>query len=127
MPKLKEPFLAVGIHVIRNRRTTQNNRLAQNHLHGTAQLAELLPRETRRSAPRTDARPEQRFIGVDVAHASQEFLIQKRTLDRRLPPAKQRPELLFSDLQRLDAAGIESIFMHAELPEHPRIHKPQFT
>ena len=73
--QLKESFLAVGIHVVRNGRTAQRYGFFEDFLNGSVKPGQFLASERSGSAPGPDARPEQRFVGVDVAHAAQQFLI----------------------------------------------------
>jgi len=39
-----------------------------------------------------DARPMQRLIGINIAHASQEVLIEQQRLHHRVPRAQARDE-----------------------------------
>src|SRR5208282_880725 len=88
MLELEEAFLSIRVHVIGNRRSAQRDRLAQNFLYRGMQLAQLLPGDGCRPPPGTDAGAEQRLVGIDVAHAAQQFLVQESALDRSLAPAK---------------------------------------
>jgi len=88
MLKLKKSFLAVGIDIIGNRRSAERDGLAQHFPHRSMQFGQLLPRDGGRAAARTDAGPKQRFVGINVAHAAQQLLIQQRTLDGSLAAAK---------------------------------------
>src|ERR1039458_5420246 len=127
MLKLEEPFFSIGVHVVGNRRSTQSDRFAQHFPHRSVQLSQVLPCDGRRPPARTDACPKQRLVSINIAHAAQQLLIQKRALDRSLTPAKKRDELLFAHFQRLQSTGIETSSMNAELAKHPRIDKPQFA
>src|SRR5580698_7743994 len=48
---------------------------------------------------RMNPRPEQRFVGVDVAHAAHEVLVQQHGFDTGLAPLEPRGELRDSHLQ----------------------------
>src|SRR4029077_7711071 len=105
MPELEESFFTIRVYVIRNRRSAERDRLAQHFPHRPVELAQLLPGDGRRPTAGTDARPKQRLVGINVADAAQQLLIQKRALDRSLAPAKKRDEPLLAHFQRFDSTG----------------------
>src|SRR5580658_1029886 len=129
--ELEESFFSIGIDVIGDRRPAQGDRLTQNFLNSGVQFVQPLARNRRGSPSRTDASAKQRFIGVDVAHAAQKFLVQQRALDGSLASAKQFGELVRAHLQRFDTAGIEAagfgLRMNAELAKHSGIDEAEFA
>ncbi len=60
------------------------------------------------AAARADLRAEQRFVGVNVADAAEQLLIQQRALDRRLAFVEERDEVFEVDVQRLEARSAEA-------------------
>src|SRR6202521_661447 len=127
MLELEESFFSIRVHIIGNRRSAQRDRLAEHSPNGSVQLAQLLPRDGRRPPAGSDASPKQRLVGINVADAAQQLLIQKRAFDRSLAPAKKRDELLLAHLQWFHTTGIEAAGMNAELAKHPWIDKPEFA
>src|ERR1700733_14467208 len=124
--QLEETLLAVGVNVVGNRRSTQRNRLAQNLLHRKEKLVPPSKSNRGRSTPRPNPGAKQSLVRVDVAHAPQQFLIQQRALDRRLPPAEQSDKIFQLDIQRFEAPGVEVRLRNTQPPKAPRINKPQF-
>jgi hypothetical protein len=76
MLELEESFFSIRVDIIGNRRSAPRDRLAQHFPHRSVQLAQLLPRDGRRPPAGTDASPKQRLVGINVAHAAQQLLIQ---------------------------------------------------
>ena len=125
--QLEESFFSAGIHIIGNRGATERNRLQQNFLNSGVQLAQPLARNRRRSPSGTDAGAKQRLIGINVAYATQKFLIQQRALDGSLASAKKFDELVRAHFQRFHASGIEASGVDAEFSKHARVDKAQFA
>jgi hypothetical protein len=75
MLELEKSFFSIRIYIVGNRRSTQRDRLAQHFPHCSVQFAEPVPRDGGRPSAGTDASPEQRLVGIDVAHAAQQLLI----------------------------------------------------
>ena len=59
--------------------------------------------------PRTDPGPEQAFVGIDVSHPGQKFLVQQGGLDGQAPAAEQTGKLRRSDGERLRARPGKSL------------------
>ena len=133
MLQLEEAFLAVGIHVVADGRAAQRDGFVQNFLQRSVQLAQLLAGERRRTAPRADAGAKQRLVGVDVADAAQQLLIEQRALDRRLALAKELDKAIGLRLQWLVAGSSETAdgFLvephHRQPAEAPRIDEAQLA
>ena len=60
--------------------------------HRVAERLDLRPLQRARPAQRVDPRPEERLVGVDVAHARHALLVQEEGLDGLLPPARLRAQ-----------------------------------
>ena len=91
--ELEKAAPAVGIHVIRNRGAALRDRLRQNLHDGGMQPLHALRTQSRADGQRMNTRPEQRFVGIDVAHAAHEVLIQQHRLDARFSALQPRGEL----------------------------------
>src|ERR1700727_1238868 len=89
MLQLEEAANPIRIHIVRNRRSAQLNGMLQHNLQRRAQPFELLPGQPPGHSFRSDSRPKQALIGINIPHAMQQLLIQEGSLNRRLPPAKE--------------------------------------
>jgi hypothetical protein len=69
--QLEKALFAVRINIVANGRSAQGYGLVQHFLNCRVELAQLFARERNHSAARPDSGPEQRFVGIDVAHAAQ--------------------------------------------------------
>jgi len=76
MLKLKESFLAVGVHVVRDGRTAKRDGFFEHFLDRGVKQNQFLASKRGGSAPGTDAAPKQRFIRINIAYAAQQFLVQ---------------------------------------------------
>ena len=94
MLQLEESFAPLGVDIVADRRAAQRDRLAQYLLQRSVQFAQLSASERRRSPARPDTGAKQRLVGIDVAHAAQQLLVQQRALDRRLAVPEQSDESL---------------------------------
>src|ERR1700688_3775705 len=92
--ELKKSFFSIGIDIIGNRRPALRDCLAKPLGDRLMQFGELLPGDRSCPPPRTNPPPKYRFGGINVSHASQQFLIQKRAFDRSLAPPEQSDESL---------------------------------
>src|SRR5882762_97300 len=78
------------------------------------------------AAPWTDARTEQRFVGINVANSPQQLLVQQSALDRRVSAPKEREEAPLVYLKRLHADGVEiALPSNTEAPEAARVHEAE--
>lgn len=96
--QLKEAFLPGSVHIVRNGRAAESDRLPQYGLDGAAQNRQFLGFEPARLAQRADAGMKETFIGVDVANAVQKLLIQQGGFDGRSTSAKQRSKRVYRDV-----------------------------
>ena len=127
MLELEKSFFSICIDIVGDRRSTERDGLAQHFLYGGVQLGKLLSLDRRRASARPDAGPKQRLVGINVAHAAQQFLIEKSALDGSLTPAKKCDEALLAYLQWLNSTRIEAARMNAQLAKHSWIDKSQLT
>src|SRR5882757_9418370 len=127
MLKLEETFFAVRVYVVRDRRTTQGDGLAQDFLHRPVQPVQVGAGQRSSLATWANAGAKQRFVGVDIADAPQQLLVQEGTLDRSLATAKQFYEVLLRHFKRFQSAGVKARRVDAQLAEHSRIDKPKFV
>src|SRR5207302_6297366 len=125
MPELEKSFFSVGVHVIRDGRTTQLNRFVQDLLQPGVQLGQLIVGDARGPAAGANAGAEQGFVGIDVPYPSQEFLVQQRAFDGSLAAAEKGNEAGEIDFKRFQTSGIEC-GGHAQASEAARVNEAQF-
>lgn len=70
MLELEKSFRSIRIHVIGDRRAALSDGLAQHLGHSLVELDQLSLRNCSGAAARTDARPKQRFVSINISHAS---------------------------------------------------------
>jgi hypothetical protein len=85
--------IAVGTDIVAQRGAAHLHRHRQRCLDGARQPRAFLPGQRARLSPRTDARAEQGFAGVDVAHAHDQPRIHDQLLDGHLAPARDLPQV----------------------------------
>src|SRR5438105_249763 len=108
MLQLKKSFFAFMVNVITDRRTAQRDCFMKNFLQCRVQLAKLLARNRSYSPARPNSGAEERFIGIDVANAAQQLLVQQCALYRRLAAAEELNEAVDLRLQWFMARSCES-------------------
>lgn len=74
--ELKEAAFSVRTNVVGNRRSAQTDGLAQNLAERLAQALQLHAGQAAGAAAGADSGTEKTFIGIDVAHPGQQFLIE---------------------------------------------------
>jgi len=81
------PRRPVDVHVLRiEARAALVERLAEHVAHGAQQLLRPAPRDRRRRLLAVQAHRPQRLVGVDVADAAHEPLVEEHPLDARRAP-----------------------------------------
>jgi hypothetical protein len=105
--ELEESLFAVGIDVVGDGRTTERDRFLQYLFHRQEQFPQMFLRDRRRTPTRPNTGAEQGLVGINVSDASQQFLVEKSTLDWGLAPVEQFPEAVEFDFERLKATRIE--------------------
>jgi hypothetical protein len=103
MLQLEAPLFTVGIDVVRDRRAFQTNCRGEDVDHSAVQARGALLAQAGGDGPRMDARFEQRFVGVDIAHAAQKFLIQQQLLDPRVAFLEQLQEIFHRNVEGVRA------------------------
>ena len=99
----------------------------KDFLQSGVQLAQLGFRKRIGATPWPDVSAKQRLIGIDVAHAVQEFLVQQRHFDRRFAGVKKLRKFSCVDTQRLGARPAETCLPYLQSTEAPRIDKTQLS
>ena len=91
--QLKKAAGAVGIDVVGDRGAADLDGVAENFDQRGAQAGEFGAGEARGLASGTDGGAEERLVGVDVADAVQERLIEQSSLDRRAARVEESDEI----------------------------------
>ena len=130
MLELEEAFHSFGIHVIGDRGASHLDGLLQHGLQRLAQTLQLRTGKPSGSASWPETGVEQAFVGVDVAHAREQRLVEQGGLDSQLAPAEQRAEGGGFNGQRFQAGCLKSWAGAQIAPLQPakttRIHKTEF-
>ncbi len=116
---LEGPAHAVHVAKVVDRRPTRVDPRAQCLDRRLAQPLPLRKRQRPRRAKRMDARPEQRLVRVDVAHAGDLALIQQQRLDRHPAPLCKPPQVFrrVPLLEWLQAEPSREELLHRLRPE----------
>src|SRR6266542_3197070 len=93
-------WLPIRADVVAEAGPTVGDPLAEDGPDRPMQAPDLRWRQRVRAAQRVQACPPQRFVGIDVAHASDERLIEKQALE----PRRSTPEP-FGEAHRAEAGG----------------------
>ena len=105
--KLEEAADAFGIDVIGDRRAAELDGMAENLLESDMEAVEFGAGEPAGLAAGTDTGAEEAFIGIDIAHAGEQRLVEQCGLDGELAAAEESCEFAASDGERLCAGGGE--------------------
>jgi hypothetical protein len=103
---LERSARAVGVAEVVEGRAARVDARLERRDHGLAQRLELRPPQRADSPERVDARPPERLVGVDVAHARDALLGEQERLDWLAAAARQRAQRLRGE------GGVERL--HAE-------------
>ena len=98
MLELEEAFHASSVNVVRNRRTSERNRLPKNISEATVQAVKLCPFQVSGHPAGADAGAEETLIGIDISHSVQQFLIQQGGFDRGPATPEERGEVVLRDV-----------------------------
>src|ERR1700681_1807751 len=88
---------------------------------------EFLRCQPMRTAARTYRGTKQTFVGIDVADAMQQLLIQQRCFDKRCALSKQRREFSKLNGQRFGTRPSESTGADFQTAKTPGVDEPQLT
>jgi hypothetical protein len=103
MEKLKATLFAVGIDIIPQRAAAMVDGAAENELDGAVKANDLLPGEPIGRSGGVNAAVKEGFIGVDIADAGHEALIEQGGLDGAAGFGQTLCELVGTNFQRLGA------------------------
>ena len=101
MEQLESAFFTVGINIVAQGAAAVIDGSAQNDFDGAVEANDLLALEAMGGDGGVNAAVEKGFIGVDVADAGDEALIQQRCFDRTASPGKARNQFIRTHCQRL--------------------------
>ena len=105
--QLKETADTAGVDVVGDGGAAEADGMLEDVDEGEAEAFELGVAEAACLTARTDAGAEEGFVGVDVADAGEERLIEESGLDGEFAPAKQRGEFRGRNLEGLGARSGE--------------------
>ena len=109
MLQLKAASFAVGIDVIGDRGSLKANRGGEDIHHGAMQPRRAGLAQAGGDRSGMDASLMQRFVGIDIAHASQKSLIEEQRLDLRVPFLEQLQEIVERNSQRIRTQRLRAI------------------
>ncbi len=136
MLKLKEPAGSVGVDIIGDRRAAQPDGMLQDLSESLAQTLELGTGETAGGAAGTNAGMEEAFVGIDIAHPSEEGLVEQGGLDWELAASEESGKVFGGDGERFGAGRskgrgptrvAEVPFPELQAPEAAGIDEAQFA
>ena len=131
MLELEESPGAFGIDVIGDRGAAHPDGVFQDLAKCLAQAVEFGAGETAGGFAGADAGAKEAFVGIDVAHAREQFLVEEGGLDGDAAAAKQGGELSGADGEGLGAGSRKTGFAgeipEFEAPEPARVDESQFT
>lgn len=87
--KLKKTTLSVGADVVGDRRTTQKDGVGEDFAQRQPEPFKLNKRQAVGPSPRANAGIKEAFIGIDIADACKQGLVEQSCLDRQAPAAKK--------------------------------------
>ena len=105
MLQLEETAHSVGVDIIRNRGAAEADGMLQHGLQRRSQAFQFGPGQPAGTPARTDAGAEQALIGVDVAYAGEEGLVEEGRFDGHLSAAKECCKLVRANGERLFASS----------------------
>jgi len=117
MEELESAFFAVGIDVIAQGASAMIDGAAEDQLDGAVQAIDLLASEAVGGGSGVDTAVEEGFIGIDVADAGDEALVEQGGLDGAAGFGQARNQLGRANLQRLGAKIAVICLTVAEPPD----------
>src|ERR1017187_3843806 len=128
--ELEKAAAAIRVYIVGNRGAALLDGLRQDFHHSGVQPFDALRAQPGADRQRMNARPEQRLVGVNVAHAKDEVLIPPRAFDARLAALEPCGELRDGPLQRFRTellhAGRQSA-ADLDLPKLALVFVAQYT
>ena len=107
MLELEEAGHTVGIHVVGDRGTAERDGVPQDVLQGGVEPVELGAGEAAGDAGGADSGVEEALVGVDVADAVEERLVEQGGLDGELAAAEEGREVVGGDGEGFAAGSAE--------------------
>ena len=105
--KLEEAADAFGIDVIGDRRAAELDGMAENLLESDVEAVEFGAGKPAGLTAGTDTGAKETFIGIDIAHAGEQRLVEQRGLDGELTAPEENGEFAAGDGERLCASGVK--------------------
>src|ERR1039458_9440339 len=99
---LEEAFAPFGVDVIGDGRPSGGDGLGEHGDDGVVELAGAVAPDALGERQRMNAGAEEGFIGVDIADAAHEGMVEQQALDARLMAPEGGGEFFEGDFQRLD-------------------------
>ena len=100
MADLEKALAAFGIDVIGDGRTSGGDGFGEHGDDGVVELARTVAADALGERPRMNAGAEERFIGVNIADAAKEGLVEEQRFDARLVAAELGGEFIEGDFER---------------------------
>jgi hypothetical protein len=110
MLELEEAADAAGIDIIGYGGATELDGMCQHLLQGDAEAVQLFALEAARHAFGADSGTEEAFVGVDVADAVEELLVEQGCFDGQTAAMKEPCKLVFTNNGGLGAGAGEGLF-----------------
>ena len=105
--KLEKTFDSIGVNIIGNRGTPKLNCVFQDFAKSEPEPFKLSFCKAASVAARPNAGVEKAFVGIYIANAGKQRLIEQRGFDGGAPATKERSELLGRDCERFRAGRNE--------------------
>jgi hypothetical protein len=129
--KLEQAPFAVGIDIIRDRRAAEPDGFFEHLTQRQSETLELVKRDPVTPAARPDAGLMQTLVRIDVAHPSQQRLIEQSRFDCHVPAMEECGEFTRANGKRIGAWALECgiVFKIAEFEaaKTARIHEAQLA
>lgn len=131
MFELKKASHAVCIDIIGNRGTAELDGVGENLLNGRMQPEQLIPLKAASHAFRADTGAEEAFIGIDIAYAVQDGLVEQGSFDGKAASSEELCEVVGSNggwfLAGTGECCIAGQFAKFKTAEAARIDKAELT
>ena len=126
--KLKEAPDAICIHIIGHGRAAELDGVLEHFHEGGAEAKQLCAGKTAGLAARTDAGAKEAFVGVDVADAVEQGLVQERGLDGGSAALEETEEVFFRDGEGLGTGPVVGVCgVDGEAPEATSIDEAKLV
>jgi len=113
---LEEAAIAVGVDVVGDRGAAETDGVPENGAESPAKAFELGSGEAAGAPAGPDSSVEEALVGIDVAHAGEEGLVEESGLDGELAAIKKSSKRSAADGERV-GAGREKAGSHGEVAQ----------